>query len=295
MIFSKKMSGLKDQIPAPALAHLPEDVVIISADDPVPDKTDPTKIIAIGPGLSTEAALDYLVKSGVRHLLPGDSPDLTLQLQCTAELIAAPSNFIKNPGQMILRTETEHHGVRIKVKGSKDRQFIHSSIEGFIETIPAYMTIKDSLLVIADELVTNAVFNAPTDDVLQKHKFAHRSRKEDIRLEAGFSAELFIIVHESQLLIGCHDHYGSLDCLPFLKRLQNSYSGQQSVQVDMNAGGAGIGSRMVLDHCSSFFAVVREKKDTVICCVLPLHTRMRKIETMSKSLHFVTFKESSAK
>lgn len=284
MIFSRHVNAFKKR-PYPEVENFSDEIHVISSKEKAPKDVPPEKLIAVGKGMTPRSILDFFIKTGVNHLIQAEEADLGKHLAAAGHLITDTRRFIENPGQCILGFPAgQDHGVRFRVKGSKERQFIHSSISTFVETLPAYETVRESILIISDELVTNAIFNAPRDEGNQK-QFAKLDRNEDVRLDHGFWAELFVMVDENDLLIGCRDPYGSIDRIPFLKRLANSYPEKKHISINMEKGGAGIGCRMILDHCTSFWVAVEKNKESLVCCVVPLRKRMKSMSESPKTIH----------
>jgi len=73
-----------------------------------------------------------------------------------------------------------------------------------------------------------------------------------------------------------------------MEGLVDCYDNNQP-HVNMKAGGAGIGCRMILDHCSSFYVSVKKDEESVVCCRLPVGKRMKYLESSHKDLHITVW------
>lgn len=147
-------------------------------------------------------------------------------------------------------------------------------------------TIASDVLNIADELFTNAVYNAPFVD-FENNSVGIQRHGANIRMHPGKEGRLILGADESRIVIGCRDTYGTLNLIKLFTRIKSCYEKGVAANINMSRGGAGIGSYMVFHAAMSYFAVVDQGLQTTICCTLPLKMSGRTRAELPKNLHFV--------
>lgn len=124
---------------------------------------------------------------------------------------------------------------------------------------------------IIDEMVMNALFNAPVD---AEGRYIHqgRGRSEHVVLQDGKEASLAYGFDDENVAISVRDPYGSLDRNVLVERLRHCYRGGE-MQMDRSRGGAGLGIYTILENahklvvnleagkCTEFIALVSRKKN----------------------------------
>lgn len=114
----------------------------------------------------------------------------------------------------------------------------------------------------ADELLSNAVFNAPVD-AEGKHPRAPLSRTEDWPLTGQDRVELSYACDGRFVALAVEDRYGSLDPLLGLAGLARHFTGQ--LEPRDGVGGAGIGLALACRHVDQLiFNIAPETRTEVI-------------------------------
>ncbi|CAM6005643.1 unnamed protein product [Sphagnum balticum] len=106
--------------------------------------------------------------------------------------------------------------------------------KAFLES-PGAKSLEDSILFVADELFTNALYNAPFAD-----KDYSLDRSTMVFLDPALSPEIVISHNSKHLFLGCLDHFGSFDCEEFLKRSSKTTKLSAEDFVKLDVGGAGL-------------------------------------------------------
>jgi hypothetical protein len=73
-----------------------------------------------------------------------------------------------------------------------------------------------------------------------------------------------------RIVIGCCDRYGSLKIPALLNRVKLCYENSIADMINYSAGGAGIGTYIVLEKVTSFYVGVQTGVSTLVCCAFPL-------------------------
>ena len=240
-----------------------------------------------GPGIS-QTCLSEMAKTGVWNLVqlsPEVQGGLQTRIQMANSVVQSPQTFLENPAEVILGPS----GQKIKQKtwelrSSNQKQAVLNKVQAFLSQIPKFGAIRNSVSMIADELLTNAIFNAPFEDPNYT-----LDRNTLVVLDPGMSAQLTVAYTAERLFVGCFDSFGTFDCQNLLDRI-SQYSSDGMSSVNMGIGGAGVGLMRVIYLSSELYVVVEEGRRTLVGCSLPLEGSLKKVLTAPKSFFFQSFK-----
>ncbi len=143
------------------------------------------------------------------------------------------------------------------------------------KTIPK--RIASSVIRATDELILNAVFDAPTDHK-GKH-FKHRlDRGKEFNLSRREEVEIELISAKSFLQVSVTDYFGSLRKEDFIPLLAKNFA-KQHVTGDSDSGRAdrGLGLYQILNSGLSLQVVIEEGKRTRMSLVVPWVANVREL------------------
>ncbi len=154
-------------------------------------------------------------------------------------------------------------------------------------SIPGSLTAD--IVLMADELITNALFNAPFVDLENTQPGA--AREDEIATAPEKSARLFMGLDKNRVVVGCKDLFGTLNANKLFTRIKNCYDTSVGDNINLTgAGGAGIGSYLIFNSSASYFAEVKIGSHTTICCTAPLRMSSRARLSIAKNLHCLSYK-----
>ena len=257
-------------------------------------KKNKSNTIAISGGMSPEQALKFILKKGVTqfvHVGP-DALAVNQELNAAAHMLLHHDQFLAHPVASILDPQNvsavrdkELTFFEEKFAKAGDKGKLVSQISDHLKGIVRSQSLIHEILGVADELITNAIFNAPFVD--RTNNSSGIGRKEsDVKMSNGKEGRLFLGQDGQRLVIGAHDPYGTLNLLRLFQRILDCYTSGVAQNINMGQGGAGIGSFMVFNACSSYFAAVKGGHLTVVCCILPLTLSGRKRAVLPKNIHY---------
>lgn len=162
--------------------------------------------------------------------------------------------------------------------------------QGYIRTVSDYATLLgcnarliEMIETVVDELVTNAIYNAPRKQD-GTPKYAQLSRRETVVLEQQEVGELQFACDGSYIAIGQRDPFGALTrdtVVSYLTRCLDKGPNQLSDR----AGGAGIGLYQVFQSLSKFIINIDPGHRTEVICLIDLRVNMRRFHQTPKSFH----------
>lgn len=258
--------------------ELPDDLINF-------DKVSKENTIVIMKKSSVYNSLQIL-RRGFSHCLQAERDDFKKELLISCLMLIHPESLVESDVPFFFKgfskeVDWKNSGNALLLQGrsTKDRAQILAHLETFLSQQTKLNTVSDLALQIADELYTNALYNAP----FQSTPEIQLDRKTHIINSADESIEFFAAFDNDQLLIGCIDNHGSLDRDRFTAHLLKAYAANQ-VQPELGGGGAGIGLKMIIDNSANFYVYCEQGKKTVMSCGLLLKGRKSNL-TEAKHLH----------
>jgi CheY-like chemotaxis protein len=144
---------------------------------------------------------------------------------------------------------------------------------------------------IVDELVTNAIYNAPRTDAGEP-KYARLSRREPVVLEDHEAGELQFACDGDYIAVAQIDPFGSLTQDTIVSYL-NRCLVKGPEQFSEASGGAGIGLFRVFQSLSKFVINIDPGRKTEVICLIDLRLSMKRFRQAAKSFH-IFLKDPSA-
>jgi len=273
---------------------VPFPIQIVTSADPIRMPEDSIRILK---GEATDVATANMSQTGVWNSIQDDPEVLSHGLPLSARLIQGPQVFFENPTREILipqlndpSSQTNLSERRWKFRSTAEKNLVMKMVAQFINDIPGAHGVTETILAIADELFTNALFNAPFDDL-----DSTLDRSTLVVLDAEMSAELIIGHTKDKIFLGCTDAYGTLNCERLIKRIFNGFKDGISSALNMERGGAGIGMLRMVDLSAHIFVLVERNKKTLIGCGFPLNRSPKKIRTAPKNFYFQSYHDVTFK
>lgn len=188
----------------------------------------------------SEESQNPFIDARVRHICPKE---------ITAEdsILKWVFNKIVRGGLADLRelVSPDHQAVWYTVKNSSEKSGLLQAFERFLARTPVDQHSHMSLVNVLDELITNALYNAPIHE--GHHVFADFPRSEPVvstrPIHAGFG------VDPQHVMIVVRDSWGSLTPERLIEALRRCYGTRLRVASE-GTGGAGLGLFMVVQDAS---------------------------------------------
>lgn len=240
--------------------------------------------VAICSQWSTQAIVHAALHRRIGHWVQKDGGRLAQELKQAEKMIIDPEGFHLDPVATVLQGELQRWEMEFSSIDQKDQVLTRCRSALEAHGTP-HQTIAD-VLFIADELFTNALFNAP-GDVL-----SHRSG--NARLPAGRTARIVVASDSDWVWVAVRDPFGTYSPSRALSRVLTSFLCGVGGAIQMEEGGAGIGTRLALDRVTSFTVQVRSLESTWVGGLLPLnsgHGQSAREEALKfKNLHIAVSK-----
>ncbi|MCB9557790.1 MAG: hypothetical protein H6707_16890 [Deltaproteobacteria bacterium] len=126
---------------------------------------------------------------------------------------------------------------------STDKSEALAELEGFLAEIDCHLGIIPAITQVADELLMNAVYNAPRDAQRQP-KYARLDRRQLIELSAEETVRFRYGCDGRYVGLSVSDQFGSLDREVIAHYLERCFAGKPAT-IEDKLGGAGIGLHVI--------------------------------------------------
>lgn len=247
--------------------------------DKVEERWPKTKLVLH----ATSGTEDYLPlmaqRKFVRNLIAkNDEPLEPDELIITAEKLLRNDLFGL---QKYLLWGVEPYCVRIQ--DSRKKQDYIAEVSEYAFSLGCNDRTVEMIETVVDELVTNAIYNAPRTEGGDP-KYAKLSRREPVILEDHEAGELQFACDGDYIAVAQIDPFGSLTqdtVVTYLNRCLVKGPDQFSEA----SGGAGIGLFRVFQSLSKFIINISPGKKTEVISLIDLRLSMKRFRQAAKSFH----------
>lgn len=148
----------------------------------------------------------------------------------------------------------------LKVRSSSQKQAIIDELEEFARAAGCHQLVAQGVAVAGDELLTNAVYNAPVD-ALGQSRFASWPRTREVTLEPHEEVTFTFGFDGRKLGLSASDPFGSLKPARILDYLAKCFK-RGDDQIDQKDGGAGLGLFTLFNMVHHFIINIAPQKRT---------------------------------
>ncbi len=278
-----------EQLEDSPLKSLMAQVNAINLDkEEVNENTDLRGKIAVGDHIQTTDFLKIFVEQKLSNVVQTSNDDLPYELFIASIILKKPRLFLNNPLTILNSQDDTGSAMRVwqeNFNSTEQKENVLESIHNFIGRNKSMNRLSDNILIIIDELFSNALFSAPVDDDGYRI-FKNIDRNETVRYPGNKNAKIFAVHTMNDLFIGAVDPWGSVNRDDICKSIYNAYAEHK---VSDSGKGAGLGLRMMLDRSRSLYFLSEKGKRTLICCHMRLNISLKKVENVPKQFHINVF------
>jgi signal transduction histidine kinase len=180
-------------------------------------------------------------------------------------------------------------GVRsleVQLKNSKDKEKILEAAGGFAAGVGVQTRLSDLFCLVVEELVTNAIYDAPVD-AQGRHRFSHLSRSQEVALDPHESITITLCCDGRRLGLSVSDPFGSLMPKKVADYLVKCFRKGDN-QVDRKEGGAGLGLYYVFESLSHMIVNVQRGSRTELIGLLDIRGTYKDFVSRGKSFNIFT-------
>lgn len=269
------------------------DVEVVDLDQIQDQGADYSKVIGVSSQMDSTTLLDMILQSNLGHICQTNNSGFDRELNVAALMITDPNSFLSWPIASIIDPQNVDESRERKLKifdrpfsKAREKSNVLDELVDCLEGVTKSQSLISDLRGVADELYTNAVFNAPFVNPTNHSNPGIDRNDLSIEITNGAEARLFTGISDDHLILGCQDPFGSLSVKKLLRRIRECYDRGLADTMNMGSGGAGIGSFMVYNASVSYYVAVVKGQSTTVCCSVPYKMSSRKRSQLPKNLHF---------
>ena len=248
------------------------------------------KAIGLASATAPEEVLDLALSKGLHHICQKDNPFCDSDVETSGLMIIEPHRFmdlplsgVLDPQNCSMEKEQELTHFRSNFSKIAEKHSMLESLREYLARISKSNSLHSEIILVADELFTNAVFNSA-----RAGKPLLRG-DTSVTMPDGFQGEIRAGVTGGRFALVCTDPFGNLELPKLVQRMRDCYTKGVQTMMNLGEGGAGIGSYLVYSAATSYFACVERGRRTVIVWSVPLNLSLRKRVMLPKNAHFIGF------
>ncbi len=177
----------------------------------------------------------------------------------------------------------------VEITDSRDKALYVREVSEFAVGLGLGDRIIEMLETVVDELVANAIFDAPLGSD-GKPRYAHLDRRESVVLEESERATLRYASDGRYFAVSVSDPFGALTRDTVVGYLARCLK-KGPEQILHESGGAGLGLFRVLNALSKFVVNIDPGRQTEAIGLVDLRVSMREMRSRPKSLHVFVAEE----
>lgn len=152
----------------------------------------------------------------------------------------------------------------VKFNRSGEKRMVLDWLANFLQGFPRTSAIKDLCMQSADELITNAIYNAPMRSSGNR-PFKDLPRDQEVTLPEDKKATLFACYSDKRVILGCTDSYGSLSKEHLMTHLKGVLK-EGTIAARGGPGGAGLGFKYLIENSANFYILCSKNASTLVAC-----------------------------
>lgn len=231
-----------------------------------------------------EALVELICNRQVSHVCTADSGEGPEDIEFdTVEIVATVEKLLRGDCfglDKYIAGEGSQLDRQVVV-GACDRDDIVPRLVDIVRSLGGSRRVANSVALVADELLTNAVYNAPRDGE-GSPRYAHVSRREKIELEPTEYVRFEYGSDGTTFGLAVTDNFGALEDARVRSRVHTCLTADQ--QIEYKDGGAGLGLYTALSQASQLIINVERGVRTEVIALWSLD-RKRKRTRGTGSLH----------
>lgn len=238
------------------------------------------------------AMLDFVCARGVEHVLAhadegGSLEDLAREVVVTAEKILCGDLFGLDKYLPAFGVELS----TAEVRGALDRDGVVECIGDHVEWLGAGREARRAVAAIADELITNAVYDAPRD-AAGNARYHSVDRRQKVQLDPWEYVTVRWASDGDLLALSVTDWFGALRREHIRDGVHRCLTADDPIE--QKAGGAGLGFYTALSYSTQLVVNVDRGSRTEIISLVDLRRRSAAVRRAGRSLHLF-FDDSAAR
>jgi hypothetical protein len=251
-------------------------------------------VVALSRAPDASALLDLVCERGVDNFLARrGGRDADRQAFDSAEIGVTAEKILRRD-LFGLRKYVSAFGIElstVEVRAAEDRETVVACVQEYARNLGAGRELAATLGTVADELTTNAIYNAPVD-AHGRPRYASRSRRDKIVLRPEEYVSVEFGSDGRTFGLAVTDQFGQLTRERLRTVLRRCLTARDPIE--KKAGGAGLGFFTVLSSCNQLVVNMDPGARTEVIALVRVDGRMREIRSSGHSLHLFISRPAEA-
>jgi hypothetical protein len=159
------------------------------------------------------------------------------------------------------------------IRNSNDRTSLAQEVDDHFSGLGVRKTVRDRVLAVLEEMLMNAIYDAPTDDA-GKSLFNHLPRTVTIELQPNQEGRLSFATDGVVLGVSVRDPFGSLQGETILNYLETCYGGSAGI-LNKEKGGAGRGLHQIVENSDLVVFNLQPRSSTEVIALFNVDPKER--------------------
>lgn len=240
------------------------------------------RLVVLARGKSPETWRHLLAPGIVSNILASDSPIATQELFTTMRKLLGADIFGLD--------KYFPHGVtklEWKVHRTDELAPTLAGVEKYLQGISVHQRLVSQMISVADEFLTNALYNAPVSPDGQR-LFHKLSRGTPVELPQGRTIHLSMMCDGEVLGLSAVDEYGSLEADTVVSYLAKCFA-RGVDQIDQKPGGAGLGFYCVFEWLNHFIINIAAHQRTEMIGLMNVSGSYKTFLAANKSFNLFVY------
>lgn len=242
-------------------------------------------VVALSPDAGADGLIELVCRRGVRHLCAGRPDERGRGIIDPGELVVTVEKILRRDVFGLDKYLTGF-GLELQhevVVRAEDRDQVVERLAERVRAAGGGRRVVESVALVADELITNAVYNAPRDREGQP-RYAHLCRRDKIQLDPTEYVRIEYGADTDRFGLAVTDCFGALTPETLRRSLLRCLT--EEVQIEQKAGGAGIGLYTAVSHATQLVVNYQPGARTEIIALWQLARRKGASAAGSASVHW---------
>ncbi len=239
-------------------------------------------VVLLGDRRGREELQALLRRDWVSHIVPRSPPERLDELLMIVRRreARAPEGM---PAELIGQAAG---GLSLVVRSSGQKDSALGEIGAFMERCGVQARVAQAACVVADEMIINAVYNAPTGTD-GAPLYRSRDRREVVELTEADAPRLTCACDGTRLALSIRDRFGSLTPEVLRAAMVRGLEGGQD-QIEQKQWGAGLGLYFILQSATKVIYTLKPGRATEVVALFALGGGFRAFAAQPKSFHIFT-------
>lgn len=245
--------------------------------------------------LTPAVVIDLHLSKKINHIIQQSNLTPDQELKAASRIVAEPESFLSFPLATLMsessvdaQKESELQKLYFEISEPTEKQNVLDKVEAYLKEQLKSISLINDILSVADELYTNAIYNAPYVDFTNSTHGAQRGF-QNIKIDQAKKPTLVISDDNESIVVACVDHYGKLNTEKLFATLKQCYHSGVTDMINYSTGGAGIGYYMIMEKTSRIYFGVKKNQKTLVCCSFAKKKNSAARSMLPKNLHVCNF------